>query len=135
MGNYASFKPFWRPVVLLYQSQDTIMRGRVWRKRLKNEVVFFWALKIIFLQFWVASARFICKNTTFHKKNFFLGWFWNFDFFLGLKIFALMRMSSEASCDSPIQAILLQIGSNEAEFSLKNEQNLSLKCEFEYVPQ
>ena len=41
------------------------------------------------MQFWVASARFICKNTTFHFLTFFLGWFWNFDFFLGLKIFSL----------------------------------------------
>ena len=38
---------------------------------------------IHFLQFWVPSARFICKNTTFQKNTFSLGWSWNFDLFWG----------------------------------------------------
>ena len=38
----------------------------------------------------------------------------------GLEIFALMCLSSEASCDSPIYAILLQIGLREVE--LPNEK-------------
>ena len=36
-----------------------------------------------FLQFWVPNARFICKNTTFQKNTFSLGWSWNFDLFWG----------------------------------------------------
>ena len=60
------------------------MRDRVWRKCLKNEVFQLkWGLKFIFLQFWVPSARFICKNTTFQKNTFSLGWSWNFDLFWG----------------------------------------------------
>ena len=46
--------------------------------------------------------------------------------FLGLKIFALMCMSSEASCDSPIHAILLQIGLNEAELPSEEYQKVLL---------
>ena len=52
----------------------------------------FLTLKLILLQFWVASARFIFKNTTFHFLTFFLGWSWNFNFFWGLRISAYCHL-------------------------------------------
>ena len=67
-----------------------------------------------------SGDRLFSKIQLFIKKFFFLGWNWNFDFFLGLRIFDKMCPSSEASCGSPIHPILLWIGLNEVE--LPNEK-------------